>query len=256
MTTLNKIVIYTSLTGGYDNLPEYKAIDKECSYICFSNDYPANSKIGNWTIKPIPMISNDLIRTSRYAKLQPHKLLSDYDYSVWLDSNLIISDKCFYDHIKQTISTHNNGWLGIRHPNCDCIYEEAERCVSLRRERFISIYPLIRKLKREKYPRHNGLFENNLILRAHNNKQIAHLCDSWWEIYNHYCKRDQLSLFYIFWKSNFTPELLYHNGLSTYNIPGIERLKHKRIHKNKFSLIDNLLKKRNKLFIKLIHPFS
>ena len=36
---MNKKVIYTSLVGEYDVLPEPSFVMKDWDYICFSNDY-------------------------------------------------------------------------------------------------------------------------------------------------------------------------------------------------------------------------
>lgn len=76
-------MIYTSLTGGVDNLPVYDVLDSRFDYVCFSDDYPAGSRVGQWEIRPIPVWrrKNNVLR-SRFAKLQPHRLLGDYEWSV------------------------------------------------------------------------------------------------------------------------------------------------------------------------------
>ncbi len=94
---MKKAVIYTSLTGGYDNLPQYEVLDDYFDYICFTNDYPEGSRVGQWKIRSIPVQLADNTRLSRYVKLMPHAVFPDYEYSVWLDANLAITDSSIYD---------------------------------------------------------------------------------------------------------------------------------------------------------------
>lgn len=112
---MNKIVIYTSLTGGYDNLPQYEVVDPNFDYICFTNDYPAESKVGQWEIRPIPVDLKDNQRLSRYSKLMPHTVLENYEWSVWLDANLVIVNQKFYTNIFDKIK-EGGLWYGIKHP--------------------------------------------------------------------------------------------------------------------------------------------
>lgn len=222
---MNKYVIYTSLTGGYDALPQYEVIDSDFDYICFSNDYPDGSKQGIWTIKHIPLNEKDNILSSRYPKLLPHRLLKDYDYSLWLDSNLIISSSKFYDIIRSRID-EGGLWYGIKHPLRDCIYEEAQVCVHGARANFLAARKQVKFLRAQGYPAHNGMFENNLILRKHNETIITYIDDYWWKIFTSYTRRDQLSLFFVFWKYKYSPKLFFLDDTTTRNSGYISYRKH------------------------------
>lgn len=127
---MKKAVIYTSLTGGYDNLPQYDILDSFFDYICFTNDYPDGEKVGQWEVRSIPIEINDKTRLSRYVKLMPHKVFPDYEYSIWFDANLEITDKKIYEIIKTHISAQKK-WCGIKHPTLDCIYQDAKECLKL-----------------------------------------------------------------------------------------------------------------------------
>lgn len=247
---MKKAVIYTSLTGGYDNLPQYEVLDADFDYICFTNDYPAGSKVGQWEIRPIPIVLDDKTRLSRYVKLMPHAVFPDYEYSVWLDANLIITAQNIYDIIKQRIN-HKEIWCAVKHPLLDCIYDDAHACIIGANVKFSDVAPQVKFLQQEKFPRHYGLYENNFIIRNHNAFSVKEIDSTWWEIYLQYSKRDQLSLCYIFWKKNFTPTLIFPPEFSTRNVTGMKykphlipsiqfRIKHKiRKYYNQFKLLSN-----------------
>lgn len=224
-----KFVIYTSLTGGYDKLPYYGHIDDRFDYICFSNDYPDGSKVGIWTIRRIPIDNlSDNTRLSRYAKLLPHEVLKDYEYSLWLDSNISIEKPEFYEIVVNKIQ-EGNLWYGIQHPLRDCIYDDAEACVRAGVAKFREIHKQMNFLRKEGFPKHYGLFENNVILRKHNDSSITSMDTEWWHTFLRFSKRDQMSLFYIFWKHNFKPDLLLKEQETTRNVM---YLTYKSHHKN------------------------
>lgn len=223
----NRYVIYTCITGNYDKLPSYKVIDPQFDYICFSNDMPNNSKVGQWLIKNIPLYNVDNITLSRYPKIIPYLVLNQYEYSLWIDSNIVINHSTFYDLIKDLILT-GSLMACINHPLHNCIYEDARQCIHDGRDYAWIIMRQIKHLKEEEYPQNNGLFENNVILRKHCAPIIKTVSDMWWHEFKLYSKRDQLSLCYVLWKNNFSPDYLLPYHLNTNNSSIFKRLKHKR----------------------------
>ncbi|MBD5307450.1 MAG: DUF616 domain-containing protein [Bacteroides sp.] len=221
----NKKVIYTSLTGGYDSLPQYEVIDPDFDYICFSNDYPENTKIGQWIIKSIPLDHSNPIHLSRYAKLLPHQVLQEYDWSVWLDANLILTDKQIYNAINSCIEK-GSLWYGIKHPHFNCIYTDAIACIKFGKGSFLEIKKNIDFLKRNQYPKERGLFENNFIIRKHNSDLIRKIDEEWWKIFTQFAPRDQLSLFFLFWKYNFKPNLIFDEKNNTHNSNFVRFINH------------------------------
>lgn len=199
-----KKVIYTSIVGNYDTLLEYPAIDESFDYICFCENCEEGSKVGHWTLKNIPYDLDNPVRKSRYVKLLPHKVLKDYDYSVWLDGNIAIASKYIYDQIHEAIENHEK-WKGIHHYERKCIYKEARQCIWKGKGDWKEIVRGIRYLKKNNFPEEYGLFENNFILRKHNDPEIIQIDEEWWKLYSEFSERDQLILFYLFWKYGFTP---------------------------------------------------
>lgn len=214
---MNKYVIYTSITGKYDNLPQYSVCHPDFDYICFSNDYPDGSTQGIWKIKHIPYTSKNNILLSRFVKLLPHKVLKNYEYSLWIDSNLIIKTSEFYSYVLTRIKEEGL-WYGIKHHKRDCIYDESFECIKKAYTSYFETRKQLKVLKKTGYPSHFGLFENNIILRKHSHPVITVIDEEWWSIFNKYSKRDQLSLFYLFWKHKFEPNYLLEENLNSRNV--------------------------------------
>lgn len=251
---MNKKVIYTSLTGYYDSLPQYDVIDSSFDYICFSNDYPAGSKIGQWVIRSIPYNNSNQTILSRYAKILPHKVLSDYEWSVWLDSNIQIKDQSIYQRIDDCIK-RGCVWNGIVHPKLNSIYEDIEEAL---RRGIINYKDGVKQKKflvSNSYPRNLGLFENNFIIRKHNDSKVTSISSSWWYYFTNFVARDQFSLFLVFWQQNFIPDLILERNLNTRNIESLEVLPH-----NRLSLYKRILKKvriyKNLLLMKFNNDLS
>lgn len=209
---MKRKVIYTCLFGKIDNLLQPKVIDNSFDYICFS-DYMLPQS-GIWQIRQIADSGLDVIAQSRFPKLMPHKVLEDYDYSLYIDGNVQIKDKEFYDYVEQAIE-QDVLIAQVPHPTRDCIYQELEQCLNVRK---VTPWQYIRH--RQKYtksglPHHWGLYENNVILRKHNAPQVIRISEQWWEEYNLISNRDQLSLMLVYWREQYKPQLLLGEGQNT-----------------------------------------
>ena len=217
-------VIYTSIVGNYDTLPQPVVVDESFEYVCFSNDI-SQDKAGVWQVRPIPYSNSDKTRLSRYVKLQPHQVLQDYDISVWMDANIRILDGEFYRIVNDRI---DSGVLmaQVPHPHRDCVYEEISECYRDLRIGLCDALRQRRHLKKTGFPRHFGMMENNLILRRHNDPVVRRLSDEWWKEYLAYSIRDQLSLMPVCWRLGFRPELLLGEGLNARNVPYLEIIRH------------------------------
>lgn len=196
---MNKVVIYTSVTGNYDCLKEPLVIDPRCDYICFTNNLPAKKETV-WQYKKIPSVSDNLAILSRYPKMHPHVLLNNYNYSVYMDANIQIVDYDFYNRVFEKISTGIN-LSGIKHPYRDCPYDEGYAIFSYSLDSLCNIIRTLKFLKKQGFPKHHGMFEANVIFRNHRCEQIQKQCEEWWSLINHYSKRDQLTYSYTLWKA-------------------------------------------------------
>ena len=188
----NKKVIYTSIVGGYDALIQPTAIDESFDYICFVEKGKREIKQkGIWKIEEISYDNSDNRLQSRYPKLMPHKVLSQYEYSLWIDGNVSVNDHRLYEIIDNKIA---NGILysGVKHWGRDCAYDEAVGVANKVKEPLLNLVKTVLFLKKQHFPKHFGLYENNVILRKHNAPEVVEFDNIWWNLFCQYAKRDQL----------------------------------------------------------------
>lgn len=216
---MNKKVIYTCCVGGYDDITQPVIIDYEFDYICFSNDIKEKS-VGVWNIRPIPYVDDNLAKVSRYPKLLPHIVLPEYDYSVYIDANIQILSQEFYDTVNQKIaSKYLIAQVNHSIPPIDCIYDEIFYAYKFCKISVADAWRHTMFLTKQGFPKHYGLFENNLIFRMHNHTQVIQISEQWWKEFLRYSQRDQLSLMYVYWKNRYMPELLFEEDICTRNSP-------------------------------------
>lgn len=187
------IHIYTSIIGGYDQLIQPVLPAEGFDFTCFvrkGSGLP--ERIGAWAIVELPFAWEDPVLLSRCPKMNPQTLLpEDSSWSVWMDGNIGITGQGFYD-ICRRMQSDDVKYAGIRHPDNDCAYVEAERCLKDRRETLRSLLRTVRFLRSNAYPEHAGMMENNIIFRKHNDPEVVAFDQWWWECFVNYAHRDQL----------------------------------------------------------------
>ena len=219
---MNKKVIYTCLTGGYDRLEQPVAVAPDWDYVCFTD---TDGQDGVWRLRKIPFDSPDPVSRSRYPKILPHQVFPEYEYSVYMDANIRITDAEFY-HIVDRLITDEISFAQVQHPDRDCVYEELRYCYLKDKINTRIAFRLHRKWTAEGLPRHAGLYENNLLLRRHNITEARALDEAWWKAFSAGVPRDQLCLQPIFLRHGIHPALLLGNGLNARNVPFLKYTLH------------------------------
>ena len=225
---MNNKVIYTCIVGNYDELRQPLLVDKSFDYICFSNDIKDN-KVGVWKILPIPLSCNDKVRLSRYVKLLPHMVLKDYEWSLWMDANIQITGREMYE-ILESKMRGGGKIFQVNHclPMCDCVYDDMKFAYRNGKCGFFETLWQYRHLSKQGFPKHWGLYENNIILRKHNDPKVITISELWWAEFSRYVKRDQFSLMYVYWEQNFRPDLLLENDKCSRNVSFLNWQYHKQ----------------------------
>lgn len=203
-----KIAVYTAPFGSSVTLMPQKKFPG-VDFICFA-DKPRNAK--GWTEKIVPLpVENDFRRSSRYYKTHPHIFLKEYDYSIWIDANIILIKSPELLIKKEMLNADMLGFdhsQTIRDPR-NCIYEEYEALINLK-DKSGSIKDDAEVMKRQiemiradGYPANNGLIKSCVLVRKHNEQAVIKLMDNWWRFIKNLSNRDQLSFNYVAWKNNF-----------------------------------------------------
>jgi hypothetical protein len=204
---MNKKVVYTAIFGGYDELPDPQFIPEGWDFICFTD---SNIKSNIWEVKKVPAIYKDPTRNARKYKILPHRWFSNYEYSLWVDGNILIRNDInelipeYLNKVNIAVHDHNQNQLDPR----NCVYQEAQaifyfgkRNGNYKDDPNI-IQKQIQRYADEGYPSHNSLAVTMQLLRKHNKKDCIKIMEQWWEEIKYGSKRDQLSFNYSIWKTN------------------------------------------------------
>lgn len=205
-----KIVVYTAIIGGYDilNEPSYKPDGVD--FICFS-DKDIQSQA--WDVRKVLPLYSDNTRTARKYKVLPHRFVSEYDYSVWIDGNFdVVGDFTqLIDDSPMKVYDHMSCY-----DSRNCVYEEANAIFRLGQEpgkKFkdnpFTIKSQMEKYISEGYPQNNGLLSSGVLFRKHNDSNVIKTMENWWTEIKYGSKRDQLSFNYSAWKTNFNFEYIH-----------------------------------------------
>lgn len=193
---MNKICVYTCITGNYDNLIELEQKEESIYYICFTNN--KNLKSNTWDVR---YINEDLdnLTLARKVKILGYQYLPDYDISVWIDGAINI-EQPITKFLNECCDFNEYDMIAFNHKYRDCIFDEINECVRMNKETVDNANKLALFLEANNYPKHNGLIESTVIVRK-NNSSVNNLMDDWFNMLSTYSRRDQLSFNYCLWKN-------------------------------------------------------
>lgn len=236
----NKNVIYTCITGKYDTLLDPTYITEGFDYICFTDNEDFKSKI--WDIRPLPKETEELsqVKKQRYVKLNPHKLLHEYDISIWVDGNVSINGD-LNEFINSTIKKEISVYVP-QHPSRNCIYAESKAVISMKKDKKEIVDPQMKRYEEEGFPKNYGLLQSNILLRKHNESDCIRLMEAWFDELKENSHRDQLSFNYVLWKNSdinvvYMDKFIYKSKWFKWN------LGHKKYKTNNKSVISDTRKR-------------
>lgn len=265
------ICVYTCITGEYDSINEffdYK--EKNIDYYLFTN----NKKIVSdfWNVIYIENNNLDNIRLARKIKILGNEIINKYKISVWIDGATYLK-KPISDFINNECDMKKYSLVSFKHPNRNCIYDEAKACVIYNRDSKETIMNEISFLKKENYPCNNGLIESAILVRRNDDVILKKTMKLWFEMILKYSYRDQLSFNYVAWQEKLNFKLLnmsaFDNKYFGRNIHCSQKdhfLKEYRVYfgddsnlkeyKYEYDFVGNYEKKGDYYFIDLVAPVS
>ena len=195
----NKKVIYTCITGGYDDLREPAFISEDFDYVCFTDSIFVRN--GLWDIRPLPKEVEGLsqVKKQRYVKINAHKVLPEYDLSVWVDGIVMVKDNI--NNLLKTVLEDDISVYVPTHPLRNCIYKEAKAILAAKKDTSDIVNKQINKYKQEGFPTEYGLLQSNILIRKHNEEDCIKLMEKWFDEIKNNSHRDQLSFNYVSWKN-------------------------------------------------------
>ena len=201
-----KKVIYTCITGNYDTLGEPKEISKDFDYICFTDNLENCTNDGSvWQLRPLPPETEGLsnVKKQRYVKVCAHKVLPEYDISVWVDGNIVLKND-----LNSFIDTLDFGVSDVfvpQHPQRNCTYKEAVAIIQLKKADKAVVDRQVEEYRKEGFPKDCGMLQSCILVRKHNAHDCVKLMENWWFEIKEKCHRDQLSFNYVAWKNQDIP---------------------------------------------------
>jgi len=206
----NKVVVFTALTGGYEELPRPQYLNTYYDYVAFC-DEPIDSQ-GVWEVRPMDFWHPDKVRMARRIKTNPHVYLKGYDLAIWIDANVVIEKDIsqYVDDFKSSSSCV----AGIPHPIRNCVYHEAKSIMEAKKDTAYRVDRQINKYRKEQYPEYNGLIETNLMMLKLDSPGTSRLLNRWWSEICKYSHRDQLSINYSLWKEGLDWHVLMKDRVS------------------------------------------
>ena len=171
------ILVYTANVGNYDVHATHVNQSIPCDFKVFSD--------------PIEGLSNS--KASRWYKTHPPQ---DYDLTIYIDASVRIKSHGFVQWCAQ-----QGEFSAFKHPNRDCLYEEAKVCRYMRKCLDEPIWDQAEHYRAEGMPEHYGLWTGGILVR----KKGEPISADWWTEIEKWSGRDQISLPYVFWKHNRKP---------------------------------------------------
>ncbi len=199
LTCCTQKVVYTCITGDYDDLISHSFVAEGWDYVCFTDNARllAAGKCGCWQIKPLCFCERDNSYTNRRHKFFPHVLFPEYEASLYIDANIDILTPFLFDEI----SRRKQSFLLPRHFCRQCLYDEFVEVLTSGYEKQPVLQQHYDFLKQAGFPRNWGLGENNILYRRHDDSRLRAVMDDWWALLQKYSRRDQLGLAFALWKN-------------------------------------------------------
>ena len=73
-----RFVVFTVITGGFDTVKQPRVLDPRFDYVLFT-DSVTSPRRGIWSVREIKYDCKDLREKSRFPKIHPEVLLSEYE---------------------------------------------------------------------------------------------------------------------------------------------------------------------------------
>lgn len=195
---MHKIVVYTAIFNNYDWLKDPFVVSKDIDYICFTDNENLKSKV--WTIKVVDTQGkNPSIMNREIKLLYPYSVLSDYDYSLYVDGSIMIKGDIM-DFLSPYLADRPL-LMNFKHPNNNCIYKEMDKLIAKGWNRDV-LERQYQTYVQQHMPKEFGLSDNKIILRDNHNEEGSEMMIEWFSEVVNYSGRDQTCLSYVLYKHN------------------------------------------------------
>ena len=209
-----RVAVYTTIFGGYASLYPLPKQSVDADFFCLTDHldpmYATASSVNvesqKWKLIPVEYPTTDLPSRLRakFFKLFPWEAftLDQYDILIYIDGSIEITSPDFVRHCLDALGDQDMALY--RHPQRDCIYDEAIASKPLNKyqsqniDAQICFYTSI-------FPRHGGLYACGVMVRRIQSASVRELMARWWWEIIKWTYQDQLSFPVVCKLSGFTP---------------------------------------------------
>lgn len=211
---MTNVVVYSCVTGNYDKLgstffASSNVPEPNVRYVVFSDMQTSGrgkfvtAEGVEWDVLPLAWKHRFCKRrTARWHKLHPGIVTKQDDVSIWIDASQRIKAKTPVADLL-AVTLYKCPALDIfsfKHPQRNCIYQELQACLSLKKDNPELMKRQIAFYRSENYPQSYGLVETACVVRK-NTAASLKFDQHWWYMLDNYSLRDQLSFNYVSWKT-------------------------------------------------------
>lgn len=211
MTDTKRLVVYTVLTGDYDDVHEILYKEDGVDYLLFTNNPKISSN--TWHVFLINEAMDNLF-LSRKIKILPHQYLpTRYNRSIYIDANAVI-----YGELSQLAHYLDEQicFAVSRHHERNSVRDEVIALVDrgmIDQEEAAGQYS---RYQSEGFSDQLGLAECSILVRNHQDNDLKDVMELWWEEFKRGVKRDQVSLLPCIQKRHFSG-FVFMNGYVRHN---------------------------------------
>src|SRR6202451_478412 len=163
---MESLVVYTAIVGQFNDVlfPIPTAKDpsrRPVRYVCFSDrdiDCPPG-----WERRLLRAEYGCPRLTARWHKIMSHVLFPEVDITIWHDGSNFFTVNPW--NLVDCCLTMGREFATFRHPKRDCVYQEIEACIALRKDIPKRLLEQGARYRGHDYPAHNGLIETSCSFR-------------------------------------------------------------------------------------------
>lgn len=194
-------VIYTCISGDYDDVREPVYISERCDHYLISEKKPDKETVFQWIdiADVVPAYITDDIYRNRYCKMNASKLFPQYRYSIYVDGNVTITG----DIARSIPFLKRTGIAVTAMYEKDTVYMQALRCMLQGMDRPERWQEQMKRYWIQGFPDDIRVYLCNILVRRHNDPVCVRLMEEWWEEFRRSVRRDQISFPYVLWKSGY-----------------------------------------------------
>lgn len=167
--------------------------DRRTDFICFTDDRSLTSK--RWQFRYVDSTELGPVRTSKMIKHLPHRFLGEYASSLYMDNT--VKPKVPARRFFALLDASPAPMLCFRHPERNCIYDEAVAVIDLQYDDPDIINAQMDHYRSLGHPAGAGLVASTVMLRRHNDPAVIAVMEDWHAEIRKWSYRDQLSFAFV-----------------------------------------------------------